>query len=197
MTRIFLAALLGGIAMFIWTSIAHMFLPLGEAGIREIPGEAAVLDAMSSAIGEQSGLYIFPGPGLGPNATRTEKEEAMGHMGKKLAQHPSGILMYHPAGSRPLMMGRWLTIEFLTEFTAAFLVIFLLSRTRLTSFGARVGFVTLAGILAAIATNVSYWNWYGFPTIYTGAYMLIQVVGFLCVGLVAGFMLKKQTFGTV
>ena len=196
MTRIFLAALLGGIAMFIWTSIAHMFLPLGEAGIREIPGEAAVLDAMSTAIGQQSGLYIFPGPGLGPNATRAEKEEAMRHMGEKLAQHPSGLLMYFPAG-RPLMMGRWLTVEFLTEFIAAFLVVFLLSRTRLTSFGARVGFIALAGILAATATNVSYWNLYGFPAVYTGAYMLIQVVGFLCVGLVAGFVLKKQTFGTV
>jgi len=39
MKRIFLAALLGAIAMFIWTSIAHMALPLGEAGIREIPNE--------------------------------------------------------------------------------------------------------------------------------------------------------------
>lgn len=46
MRRIFLAALLGAIAMFIWTSIAHMALPLGEAGIREIHNEAAVLDAM-------------------------------------------------------------------------------------------------------------------------------------------------------
>ena len=46
------------------------------------------------------------------------------------------------------------------------------------SFAGRVGFVTMAGVLAAIATNVSYWNWYGFPTNYTAAYMLIQVVGF-------------------
>ena len=52
MKRIFLAALLGGIAMFIWTSIAHMALPLGEAGIREIPNEAAVLSAMQSNIAE-------------------------------------------------------------------------------------------------------------------------------------------------
>ena len=63
---------------------------------------------------------------------------------------------------------------------------YLLSQTRLTNFGARVGFVvTVAGVLAAIATNISYWNWYGFPTVYTSAYMFIQVVGFLCVGLVA------------
>jgi hypothetical protein len=35
--RIILAGVLGGIAMFIWTAIAHMALPLGEAGIGEIP----------------------------------------------------------------------------------------------------------------------------------------------------------------
>ena len=192
MNRTFLAALLGGIAMFVWTSIAHMALPLGEAGIREIPNEAALLSALQSNIGEQSGLFIFPGFGLGPNPTRQQQSEAMKHMDEKLAQHPSGLLMYHPAGSRPFMMARNLSIEFATEFLEALLVVFLLSQTRLTSFGARVGFVTLAGILAAIATNVSYWNWHGFPVVYTAAYMLIQVVGFFCIGVVAALVLKNQ-----
>ena len=197
MTRIFLAGLLGGIAMFIWTSLAHMALPLGEAGIGEIPNEAAVLDAMQSSIGEKSGLYLFPGFGLGPNPTHEQKSEAMRHMGDNLARHPSGILMYHPAGSRPLVMVRYLSIEFLTELLEALLVVFLLAQTRLTSFGTRVGFVVLAGVLAAIATNVSYWNWYGFPAVYTASYILIQVVGFFCIGLVAALVLKKQTFGSV
>jgi hypothetical protein len=89
-------------------------------------------------------------------------------------------------------MVRWLSIEFATEFLEALLAVFLLSQTRLTTFGARVGFVTLAGVLAAIATNVSYWNWYGFPAVYTAAYMFIQFVGFLCVGVVAALVLKNQ-----
>jgi hypothetical protein len=93
--KILLAGILGGVAMFIWTSIAHMFLPLGEAGIREIPNESTVLSAMQSNIGEETGLYIFPGPGVGKNATREEKNEAMKHMGEKMAANPSGILMYH------------------------------------------------------------------------------------------------------
>ena len=90
MKRIFLAGLLGAIAMFIWTSIAHMALPLGEAGIREIPNEAALLDAMRSSIGREAGLYLFPGFGLGPNPTQEERSEAMKHMDEKLARHPSG-----------------------------------------------------------------------------------------------------------
>ncbi len=196
MKRMLLTTLLAGIAMFIWTSLAHMGLPLGEAGISEIPHESAVLAAMQDGIGGQPGLYLFPGTGLGPKATRAERHEAMSHMAERLPSHPSGLLMYFPTGSRPLMMVRWLLLEFGTELLEAFLVILLLSRTRLTSFGGRVGFVTLAGLLAAIATNVSYWNWYGFPGVYTVSYMFIQVVGFLCIGVVAALVLKNQKFAS-
>ena len=193
--KILLAGVLGGIVMFIWTSIAHMALPLGEAGLGEIPNESTVLGVMQSNIGEQTGLYIFPGPGLGKNATRQEKQEAMKHMGEKIATNPSGILMYHPPG-RPLVLGKLLGIEFVTELLEAILVVFLLAQTRIASFAGRVGFVLVAGILAAIATNVSYWNWYGFPCVYTASYMFIQIVGFFLVGIVAAFMLRKMSVRT-
>ena len=188
--KILLAGIFGGIVMFIWTSIAHMALPLGEAGLGEIPNESAVLSAMQSNIGDQTGLYIFPGRGLGKNATRQEKEEAMKHMGEKIAANPSGILMYHAPG-RPLALGKLLGVEFGTELLEAILAVFLLAQTRIASFAGRVGFVLVAGILAAIATNVSYWNWYGFPSVYTTSYMLIQIVGFLCAGIVAALVLRK------
>jgi len=54
----------------------------------------------------------------------------------------------------------------------------------------------VAGILASIATNVSYWNWYGFPCVYTASYMLIQIIGFFLVGIVAAFVLRKNSVGT-
>jgi hypothetical protein len=71
--------------------------------------------------------------------------------------------------------------------------LWLVGQTQIASFGGRVrvAFVLLAGILAAIATNVSYWNWYGFPGAYGVSYMLIEVIGFLLVGIVAGLMLRK------
>jgi hypothetical protein len=68
--RVLLAGILGAIVMFIWTSIAHMALPLGEAGITEIPNESAVLNSMQSNIGDKTGLYIFPGLGVAKDATR-------------------------------------------------------------------------------------------------------------------------------
>jgi hypothetical protein len=189
--RVLLAGILGGIVMFIWTSMAHMALPLGEAGITEIPNESAVLSAMQSNIGDKTGLYIFPGLGLGENATREDKKKAMQGMQQKIAANPSGILMYHPSG-RPFAFGKSLGIEFGTELFESILAVFLMAQTRIGSFAGRVGFVLVAGILAAIATNVSYWNWYGFPGVYTASYILTEIIGFLFVGIVAGLVLRKR-----
>jgi hypothetical protein len=190
--RIILAGVLGGIAMFAWTSIAHMFLPLGEAGVSEIPNDEALMIALQTSAGTKTGLYIFPGMGLGPDATHAQRSAAMKDYEAKLEKNPSGLLMYHPAGSRPMVMPKYLTIEFITELLEALLVVALLAQTRIVTFGGRIGFVTAAGILAAIATNVSYWNWWGFPTVYTASYMFIQIVGFFCIGLVAAFIFRKS-----
>jgi hypothetical protein len=57
--KILLAGILGAMGMFLWTSIAHMALPLVEAGIGEIPNESAVLSTMQSSIGDQTGLIFF------------------------------------------------------------------------------------------------------------------------------------------
>ena len=155
-TRILFAGILGGGVMFVWTSIAHMALPLGEVGIKEIPNESTVVATLQGSLGDKSGLYLFPGLGVGENASRQEKHEAMKGSMEKLAAGPSGILVYNSV--RPFTFARYLGIEFATEVVEAILAVFLLAQTNIMSFGGRVGFVLTAGILAAIATNISYWN---------------------------------------
>jgi hypothetical protein len=192
LTRIILAGFLAGIAMFIWSSIAHMVLPLGEAGVhRQIPNEDQLLASIQTNLGDNAGLYLFPALGIGDNASRQEQKEAMAHYEEKLARNPSGFLVYHPTGTRQFSFGKLFLVEFGTELLEAILAVYLLAKTRITSFGGRTGFVFLVGIVAAIATNVSYWNWYGFPSVYIAAYMTVQIIGFLCAGLVAAMALPK------
>jgi hypothetical protein len=187
--RLLLAGVLGGVAMFIWMSVVHMVLPLGRTGIQEIPNESAALSAMQNSLGSNSGFYLFPGMGVAPDAPREQQNAAMRHYDEKLASNPSGILIYHPPGMKALT-ARQLATEFLTEFIEAFIAVWLLAQTRLASFAARIGFVALLGVLAAITTNVPYWNWYGFPSNYTMAYMFSQIIGYLCVGIVAALTMK-------
>jgi hypothetical protein len=188
--RILLAGILGGIAMYAWSFIAHMVLPLGTTGISEIPNEPAVLSAMQASLGSRPGLYMFPGMGLGPNPSMKDMNAAMPEYVKKLATNPQGILLYHPPGAKA-MEPRQLLTEFATEVVEALLAAWLLSRTRLASYAARVGFVFVVGLTAAITTNIPYWNWYGFPGNYTAAYVGMQMVAFLVAGLVAASVLRR------
>ena len=188
--RILLAGLLGGIAMFLWASLAHMVLPLGQAGIKEIPNESGVLSALNTALRGNSGFYFYPATGTTSNPTSQQRSAAMQQYQEKLATNPSGILIYHPPGAKVLTPGQVIT-EFLTELVEAFLVVFLLVQTRLGSYWSPVGFVLLAGILAAITTNISYWNWYGFPVSYTVAYVTTEAVAFLAMGLVVSAIVKS------
>lgn len=192
-TRILFAGVLGAVAMFVWTSIAHMALPLGEAGVQNTMDDEALLSALKSTVKDKDGLYIYPSMGLAPDATHAQRNEAMKSYEAKVEKNPSGFFIYHPAGSRPMNMGKYLTIEFITELCEALLAVWLLAQTRIFTFGGRVGFVTAVGIIAAIATNISYWNWWGFPGNYTAAYVVIKVVGYFLVGIVAAIMFRRVT----
>jgi len=105
MTRILLAGILGGLTLFVWTFVAHQFLGLGEMGVGEIPNEAVVLSAMRGAI-PQTGFYLFPGLGLGPNPASEQRKAAMPEYMKKYEQSPHGVLVYHPASGRSTLVRR-------------------------------------------------------------------------------------------
>jgi hypothetical protein len=174
--RVWLAGILGAVAIFFWTFVAHMFLPLGEAGIKQIENEQALLTSMVSTLPE-GGLYMFPR--MAPGTTEAQYNT-------QVANGPSGLLLY--SARRNFSFGKALGIEFGTELALALIAVYLLSKTSINGFAGRLGFYAVLGLLVAIATNVSYWNWYAFPTTYTAAYMFTSWMGMICAGLVAAAM---------
>jgi hypothetical protein len=190
MGKTLLAAVLGGLAFFFWSYVAHDVLPLGKAGIKEIPNEQAVLSPMKANMPED-GLYFLPGLGLPENATRAQQTAAMEARMHKVETGPSGLLVYHPALN--FSFGKALGVELGTNILQVLLAVVLLSQTSLVSFASRWRFITLVGILAAISTNISYWNWYGFPGNYTLAYICTVAMGFVFAGLVAAAIVKPGT----
>jgi hypothetical protein len=188
--RVILAGVLGGIAMFVWSSVAHMATPLGGVQIKELPNEQAVLAALQQHIGNAWGLYKFPGFGLGPNATTSQKMAAMPQVVEKMKTGPSGLLMYHEPGHGISPTPDRLFLEFLTEFSEALIAAWLLAQTGLVAYASKVWFVVVAGLAAAITTNLPYYTWYGFPRRYTAAHVFVVVVGYLCAGLVIAWLIK-------
>ena len=73
--KLLLAGVLGGLALFAWESIAHMALPLGEAGIRGFADhEAPMLAAMKEHI-KEPGFYYFPAPEDKPGQAQSRTRE--------------------------------------------------------------------------------------------------------------------------
>ena len=180
--RILLAGIAGAIAMFAWSAIAHMVLPLGMIGVSQIPVEQPVLEVLRANLSE-SGLYMFPG--MGENE---DMEAAM----RALEMKPSGILVYHPPGrtfSFPMALG----VEFLENLIAVMIAVFLLMQTRLDSLGGRVGFFAGVGVIAVVTSNISYWNWYGFPTDYTMGVVITDFAGYVAAGIAAALLLPRSS----
>ena len=89
-----------------------------------------------------------------------------------------------------------LAAEFATELAESLIAAFLLSWASVQGFVPRVGYVALIGVAAAITTNVSYWNWYGFPTDYTLAYGSIEIVGYVVAGIAIALILPRRPAST-
>jgi hypothetical protein len=173
--RIITAGIVGGVVMFIWGAIDHRALPLGEMGIKSLPGEAVVLPAMKTSI-HQRGLYFFPGRDMKDKSPAAEKAWE-----EKFKAGPQGILVYDPAGSEPMspgMLGR----ELLSNVLAAVLLAVVLSAIKANKFAGTVVGAGM-GLFAWLSISVSYWNWYHFPPEYTMAEMVEQGVGGALTGL--------------
>lgn len=184
--RILLAALAGAVAMFVWTAVAHMATPLGTIGFNQIPNEQAVLHTMNDSIADKNGLYFFPWVDM-KDPKAMEKSAALEKTG------PSGLLLYRAAGKgMGADMTPMLIKEFLKQFVQALIAAWIVSMIA-ASFITRVGIVTGIGVSAAIATNVSYWNWYGFPLDFTEAAIIIEVVSAIVAGLAISAVLPRKT----
>ena len=177
--RTLLAGLAAGIAMFVWSSFAHLATPLGTIGISTLPDESVTVGNLASAIGDKAGLFLFPMPqGAKPSSSA--------------ATAPGGFLVFNPKSATSMQPNN-LIIEFLTELAEGVLAAFLLSQAALAGYVARVGFVALMGLIATITTNIPYWNWYSFPTAYTLSYGFMEFTGFVAAGLAAAAIVRPRS----
>jgi hypothetical protein len=184
--RIILGGLVGGILWFIWGAVSHMATPLGEMGFSSLSAadEPAVTAALKAAV-KEPGLYMIPGGDMG-KMTDSQREEWT----KKFQAGPSAIMVVRPQGADP-MSPKTLGIEFASNVVASLLGCMMLALVG-GRYPARVAALVLAGLMGWASTNVSYWNWYGFPTDFTVAAGIEEVVGWLIAGLAMAAIVKPS-----
>lgn len=194
MTRkILVAGMVAGLVLFLWESVAHMVLPLGEAGVKALPNEATVLAALKDNI-KAPGFYFFPAGGIDqPGMTKEQQQKAFENQARMMRAGPSGIMIVHPEGLAGISAANLVT-QFASDVIVMLLAAFLLARaTMLAGFGARVGFVAMLGLIPTLRVDLPQWNWNGFPAAYTAAQLVMHLVGFAAGGLVLARLIGGQT----
>ncbi len=182
--RILIAGVVGGIVMFIWASVAHIATPLATIGLKAIPGEPAVLETLHNSLGDRSGLYFFPFmQGAPSDAKAMEAQKAA------LQTNPSGLIAYQAPGTGGLGVRRMVT-EVVLELIEATLAAAILAG--FAGFGRRLGVAVLIGLIAGMATNFSYWNWYGFDLDYTMANGFTELMKFVFAGAASAWVLSRR-----
>lgn len=171
MKRILIVGVLAGLAMFIWESIAHMALPLGEMGLSTLPNEAAMRAALAAQVGAHDGLFVYPAV----------------QMGETPSPGPWGLLLYHPAVTFSWAALGW---EALVELVMGVGLAGLVALAAPASFRRSMAISALVGFAAAVAVSPSYTIWFGFPAAYTAGQMIVAFGDYLVGGLVIAWLLK-------
>ncbi|HUO12313.1 MAG TPA: hypothetical protein VMU37_06110 [Caulobacteraceae bacterium] len=173
--RVLVAGIAGAIVMYAWASVAHLS-PLATIGVQTLPNEGLIVGVLQSNLYNRGGVYVFPSP-------RGDQAKA----GVKTTSE--GLLAYSRASGA--LMPRRLGIEFALEVVES-LLLALVAALATKDFGTRVRLAALVGLIAGLATNGSYWNWYGFGLDYSLANAFIEAMKFVVAGLAIAAVLRPR-----
>lgn len=192
LVKIIVAGIVGGILIFVWAFIAHMFLPIGHWGVNSIPQSAeAPLAAVINDNIHGPGLYFFP---YFDEADMKGMDQAkMAAYEEKRKANPAGIMVIAPRGEEGFSTMK-LAKEFGTDVVAAILGALVIFWGVGRSGPIRtVGMAIAMGLMAWFLISTSYNIWYRFPRDYIIGEGITEVVGFALAGI--GFYIVGLFFG--
>lgn len=173
--RFLSAALLGGVALFVWNAVSWVALPLHNSSLKSFQDEDTVATVLKEHSSNKHGMYVFP----------SEAGEAASQ--KKMAEgSPFALVIYHPGG---ISMGKEMLTAFAIDILAAGLITIIVAMAGCRSYRRRVIMVTMICFAAGLLCNASNWIWWHFTTGFTVLELLDRLVG----GVLMGMAIAKFT----
>jgi hypothetical protein len=166
--RLVVAWLAGTLLIYLWGAFSHMVLLKG-AGFSRTPDDRRVVTALQGLL-DSDGLYFFPSPDFSGRASPEETAT----FERRFLAGPTGMILYHPAGSSPVS-SRKLAVQLLADMIATAIVVHLIRRMRGSAL-ANASTIGLLGVFAVASVAAIFWNWYGFPNAFFVA-QCVDVIG--------------------
>lgn len=177
-------ALLGGVTLFVWSTISWTVLPWHNTTFNVFFDE----DEVARVIGANTpggGVYLYPGDHHKPGMTPEEEKAATEAVMTKMAAGPFLFVSVSSAGMSSMVPA---TVKgFIFQILAALVLAMIVVRCGEPGYWERVTIVVLVVIAAGILCYIPSWNWFGFATGYT----LVMFADLLISGLLAGLVIAK------
>lgn len=188
--RMVLAAVLGGVVLFLWGFVSHALIPLGMTG--HVQTGLANEDQIASLLKQsatQHAVYWIPG---GDHARAGDDEAYQQAWIEKSKAGPFALVMVDPDG-RDLGDKSLFVNEFATDVGMALIAVFLIvAAGGLANLLARCVFCVLLCVFGFLQTDVRLWNWDGFPPDLTVAGLVDHVIAGVLLGIVISLVLKRR-----
>ena len=189
LARILIAAVLGGMIVFFWGFFTHSVLQMDKMAFSQASAPASLAVAAGEvAPGTRTAFFYPPMPSDGSSKEQQELAIAQWEQG------PRGIFVID-ATPMTNTYPRLLLTELASSVIAAMIAAIVAAGVR-GGYGGRVATVTLMGVFAWTAIDISYWNWYRFPDGFALMGLVDQGVGWLLAGLVIGAIARPRTIIT-
>ena len=191
MKKSIIGGIVGGVILFIWSFLAWVIMPLHEPTLHQITNEDAAISALQSHLDKRA-VYVFPkNPGMAADKAASEAWT------EKVKRGPSGLIVYEPSGTNPMMPGQML-IGLILDILAAWVACWFLARSIALNapYIARVAYCGMFGIFVSVFSHLMAWNWMGFPVDYTSAMIIDSMLSWVLAGLGIAAVVKAPKLTT-
>lgn len=179
--RTLLAAIVGGLIVFVWGFVSHTKLNLTESTFKPVPKE----DAMHGLVKDmQPGIYGLPY--CAPSADATQKEAW-----EKKYQEGNAILVRGPSHEQSMSPQTLMFQGASCVVGALILALFLGAGSSAAGAVMRLFAGAAIGVFAWVSQDAPNWIWYRFPWDYEQAVLINAVVGWAAAAFVMALILKK------
>lgn len=188
MKKLLLAATVGMVVYFFWGMIAWTILQMHNSTYLPFPqDQESTIQDLHEAI-PKSGVYYYP-----PQPEdMSDDQQVADHQ----TRHEKGPLLslFILKEGKPVMDWQLFAKSAVTYFVLSFLLAFILQQVveSLGSWAQRTLFVTLIGIIIALASYVDNWIWLYHPLPYVIAMSLDLVIRWIILGAVLALIIKPQ-----
>lgn len=187
MKNCILATFVGAIIVFIWTSVSWMVLPWHNWDMKSFKDDGKHITEALKKEASESGIYVIP------NLKQEDHQDSKGQEAwmEKAHQGPFAYMSVRTQGTH-WDMNVSLAVQFLMQLFVASLVVSIISKMPTLTVLGKAFTISLIVTTGTLISNISCWNWWGFPVTTTLVNIADVAIGWFLAGIFIALIKRSK-----